>query len=91
VASEVVVATRWADKATWWVGLQPPFALSAVPDSIFRTKHPSAAFAVQDGEVAHGEPERSGLETSGPSLLDQSAIADLCIRERVDSHPESIA
>jgi hypothetical protein len=86
-----VVAARWADKPSWWVGLQPPFALSAVPDSIFWTEHPPAAFAVEDGEVAHCEPERSSLETSGPPLLDQGAIADLRIGERVDSHPESIA
>ena len=85
------MAARWADKSPWWVGLQPAFALSAVPDSIFRTKHPSPALAVQDGQVSHGEPERSSLETSGAPLLDQGAIADLRIRERVDSHPESIA
>jgi hypothetical protein len=91
VASQVVVAAGWADKPSWRVGLQPAFALSAVPDSIFRTKHPAAAFAVEDGEVAHCEPERSSLETSAPSLLNQGAIADLRIRERVDSHPESIA
>jgi hypothetical protein len=91
VASEVVVAARWADQPSWWVGLQPAFPLSAVPDSIFRTQHPSAALAVEDREVAHRKPERSSLETSGPPLLDQGAIADLCIRERVDSHAESIA
>jgi hypothetical protein len=91
VPAQVVVAARWADQPSWWVGLQPAFALSAVPDSIFRTEHPSAAFAVQNCEVAHCEPECSSLETSGPSLLDQGAIADLRIRERVDSHPESIA
>jgi hypothetical protein len=86
-----VVAARGADQPSWWVGLQPAFALSAVPDSIFGTKHPAATFAVQDGQVAHGEPERSSLETSGPPFLDQGAITDLRIRERVDSHPESIA
>jgi hypothetical protein len=85
------MAARWADKPPWWVGLQPAFALSAVPDSVFRTKHPPAAFAVQDGEVAHCEPERSSLETSGSPLLDQGAIADLRISKRVDSHLESIA
>ena len=85
------MAARWADKSPWWVGLQPAFALSAVPDSIFRTKHPPAAFAVEDREVSHCEAERSSLETSGPPLLDEGAIADLGIREGVDSHPESIA
>jgi hypothetical protein len=85
------VAARRADQSSWWVGLQPAFALSAVPDSIFWTKHPPASFGVEYSEVAHGEPECPSLETSGPSLLDQGAIADLRISERVDSHPESIA
>ena len=85
------MAARGADQPSWRVGLQPAFALSAVPDSIFRTEHPAAAFAVQDCEVANCEPERSSLETSGPPLLDQGAIEDLRIREWVDSHPESIA
>ena len=91
MASQVVVAARWAYKPTWWVRLQPAFALSAIPDSIFRTEHPSAAFTVEDGEVAHGDPERPRLETSGPPLLDQGAVADLRIGKRINSHAESIA
>ena len=85
------MAARWADKPTWRVGLQPAFPLAAVPDSIFRAKHPAAAFTVEDGEVAHGDPERPRLETSGPPLLDQGAVADLRIGKRINSHAESIA
>jgi hypothetical protein len=85
------MTARRADQPSRRVGLQPAFALAAVPDAILWTKHPTAAFTVEDGEVAHGEPERSRLKTSGPPLLDQGPIADLCIGKRIHSHAESIA
>ena len=85
------MAARWADQPSWWIGLQPAFALSPIPDSIFWTKHPTAAFAVENGEVANGYTERSRLETSGPPLLDQGAVAHLRIGKRINSHAESIA
>jgi hypothetical protein len=71
--------------------LEPAFALSPIPDSIFRTKHPATAFTIENSEVAHGESECSGLKTTGPPLLDQRPIADLRIGKGIHSHPESIA
>ena len=85
------MTARWADQPSRRVGLQPAFALAPIPDPILWTKHPTAAFTVEDGEVAHGEPERSRLKTPGPPLLDQGPIADLRIGKGIHSHPESIA
>jgi hypothetical protein len=85
------MTARWADQPSWWVGLQPPFALAAVPDPIFWAEHPPPPLAVENGQVAYGEPERSSLESSGPPLLDKVAIADLRIGKWIYSHAESIA
>ena len=49
------------------------------------------AFAVEDGQVAHGEPEGSRLQSAGFSISDERFVANLCFGERVDRHPDSIA
>jgi hypothetical protein len=85
------MAARCAHQASRWVCLQPALALSAVPDAVLGTEHPSAAFAVQDCEVADREPESSGLKAAVAALIDQQPIARLGVRKRIDSHLESIA
>jgi len=71
VASEVVVAARCANEAARWVCLQPPLALATIPNAVFGAEHPSPTLAVEDCEVAHGEPERTGLKPAGAALFDQ--------------------
>ena len=91
VPSEVVVSTRSADEPAGWVRLEPSLALPAVPDPIFRTKHPAASFAVEDREIADRKPERAWHQPARPALLHEEAISDLGLGERIDSHAESIA
>jgi hypothetical protein len=90
MTSEVVMAARCAHEASRWVGLQPSLALSPIPDTVLRAKHPSPPFAVEDGEVANREPEGSGLEAAVATLVDQQAIARLGVSKRIDSHGESL-
>ena len=85
------MSARCAHETSRWVCLQPALTLSAVPDAVLRTEHPTPAFAVQDREVADREPERSRLEAAVTTLVDQNSISRLGVRERIDSHPESIA
>jgi hypothetical protein len=85
------MAARRAHETSRWVCLQPPLALSPVPDAVLGTEHPSPPFAVQDREVADRKPKGSGLKTAVATLVDQEAIARLGVRKRIDSHPESIA
>lgn len=65
--------------------------LAPVPDAVLGTKHPAMALAVEHGQIAHGEPERSGLQSAGFSIGDEGLVAHLCFGERVDRHPDSIA
>src|SRR5450759_2349172 len=91
VAAQVVVATRRADQTPRWVGLQPPLTLTAVPDAVLGTQHPSSPLAVQDCEVAHRDSKGPGLQRPDAALLDQVAITQLGFGEWIDSHRESIA
>ena len=86
-----MVAAGWADQPSGWVRLKPALAFSPIPDAVLGTKHPSPALAVEDGQVAHSEPERARLETPGTPLLHQASVTELSIRERIDCHGESIA
>jgi hypothetical protein len=85
------MATRGADQASRWIGLQPPLALSPIPDAVLRTEHPSPPFTVQDREVADGEPEGSGLKAAVATLVHEQAVPRLGVGKRIDSHVESIA
>ena len=71
--------------------MQPAFALATVPDAVLRTQHPPPTLAVQDGQVAHRQPEGSCLEAAHTTFLDQVAVAGLGVSERVHSHAQSIA
>jgi hypothetical protein len=85
------MAARCANQAPRRVCLQPAFALTAVPDAVFGTEHPTTPFAVQDREVAHREPKGSGLQATVATLVDQQAITSLGVGKRIDSHAQSIA
>jgi len=85
------MAARCTDQPSRWVCLQPSLALSPVPDAVLRTEHPAPSLAVEDREVAHREPEGSGLKAAVATLVDEQAIARLGVREGIDSHVESIA
>jgi hypothetical protein len=91
VSPQVVMTARWADEPSGRIGLQPAFALAAVPDAVLRTQHPPPALTVQDGQVAYRQPECSRLEAPHTALLDQVAIASLGVSERVHGHAQSIA
>ena len=91
VAAQVVVPAGGADQAPGRVRLQPAIVLAPVPDAVLGTQHPAMAFAVEDGQVAHGEPEGSRLQSAGFSIGDERFVANLCFGERVDRHPDSIA
>lgn len=85
------MAARSTDQSSRRVCLQPPLALSAVPDAVLGTEHPAPSLAVQDSEVADREPKSAGLKAAIATLVDQQAIARLGVGKRIDSHPESIA
>jgi len=70
--------------------LQPALALAPVPDAVFGAEHPPPALAVQDCEVANGDPEGSRLKAPHTAFLDQVPVTQLGFRERVDSHPQSM-
>jgi hypothetical protein len=91
VPAEVVVSARRAYKPARRVSLQPALALSSVPDPVLGAEHPSPPLAVEDREVTHGEPERSGLEPAVAALLDQMAIAGFRVSKWIDGHAKSIA
>jgi hypothetical protein len=91
VATEVVVTAGWTHQTTRRVGLQPALAFAAVPDAILGAEHPTPPLAIKDRQVSYRQPERSGLQTAGAALLDEGAIAELGISERIDCHVESIA
>lgn len=82
---------RTADEAARRIRLQPPLVLAAVPDPILGAEHPAPPFAVQNGEVAHGDTEGAGLERAGAPLLDQVAVPGLGFCERIDRHVGIIA
>ncbi len=84
------MTTRWTDEPARWVGLQPALAFAPVPDSILWTEHPSPALAVEHGEVANREPECSCLQAAVTALLDENPVSSLGVRERIDSHGESM-
>ena len=86
VPSQIVVSARRADQAARRVCLQPPLVLPPVPDPVLRAQHPPPAFAVEHGQVAHGDPEGTRLQASDAPLLDERVVADLGFRERVDCH-----
>src|SRR6266850_8244307 len=60
VTAQVVMTARRADQAPRRVRLQPPLVLAAIPDAVFRAEHPASTLAVQDRQITHREPERSG-------------------------------
>jgi hypothetical protein len=91
VATEVVMAARCAHETSRRVGLQPPLALSSVPDAVLGTEHPAPPLTIEDREVADCEPKGSGLEAAVAALVDQLAITRLGVSKRIDSHGESIA
>ena len=85
------MAARRADQASGRIGLQPAFTLSAIPDPVLGTEHPTAPLAIQHGQVAHRDPEGSRLQSSDAALFYQVSITELGFGEWIDSHPESIA
>src|SRR5258708_39937048 len=85
------MAARCAHETSRWVCLQPPLALSSVPDAVLGTEHPAPPLAVEDREVADCEPKGSGLKAAVAAFVDQLAIARLGVSERIDCHGESIA
>jgi hypothetical protein len=85
------VTARGAHQPARRVGLQPALALATVPDAILGTEHPPPSLAVEDCQVAHRQPEGPRLQAAAPTFLDQRAVANLGIRERINSHAESIA
>jgi hypothetical protein len=91
VPSEVVVSARRADQASRRVRLQPPLVLAPVPDPVLGSQHPPASFAVQNGQVTHGEPECPRLKAARAPLVDEELVADLGFGERIDCHAQSIA
>lgn len=82
---------RAADETARRIRLQPAFILAPVPDAILGAEHPAPPFAVQHGEVAHGDAERARLERAGTSLFDQVAVPGLGFCERIDRHVGIIA
>jgi len=84
------MSTRRTHQASRRVGLQPTFVLPPVPDSIFRSEHPTPPLAVQHREVAHRDPVRSRLQVAGAPLLDEELVSDLSFGKRVDCHAESM-
>ena len=90
VPAKVVVPTRRTHQPSRRIGLQPPFVLAPVPDSVLRPKRPSPSFAVQHREVAHRDAERSSLQVADAPFLDQELVADLRFGKRIDSHAESM-
>jgi hypothetical protein len=91
VAAEIVMPAVRANEPARGIGLQPPFVLAAVPDSVLRSQHPAMALTIEDCEIANREPERTGLQTAGAPLRDQRSISGLGLGEWVDRHRDSIA
>ena len=81
---------RRTHEPAWRVRLQPPLAFSAVPDTVLGSEHPSPTFAIEHCEVAHREPKSSCLKIAVTTLLDENPVSSLGIRERIDSHGESM-
>jgi hypothetical protein len=75
-----------AHQPTRRIRLQPALVLPPVPDAVFWSEHPPMALAVEDCEVAHGEPERARRHAGVPSLIDERAISRLSLGEGVHSH-----
>ena len=80
------MTARRADKAPWWIRLQPALVLAPVPDPVFRTEHPSPSFAVEDGEIPHRDAKRARLQIPNAPLLDKEFVPSLRFIEWVDSH-----
>ncbi len=80
------MSTRRAHQPARRIGLQPPFVFPPVPDSVLRSQHPSPSFAVEHGEVANRDAERTRLKVAGVPLLDEELVADLGFGERIDGH-----
>jgi hypothetical protein len=70
--------------------LQPPLALTSIPDAVLGTEHPSPPLAVEHGEVANRKPKSSCLKIAVTTLIDENPVSSLGIRERIDSHGESM-
>ena len=85
------MSARSANEPARRIRLQPSLTFSSVPDAVFRTEHPTPAFAVEDREVAHSESERPGWKAAVTALLDQQLVTTLRIRKRIDGHAQSIA
>jgi hypothetical protein len=81
---------RRADETSRRIRLQPPLAFAPIPDAILRTEHPSAAFAVEDREVAHRDPERSRRQAAIAPLVDEQLVSRFGIGKRIDGHPQSM-
>src|SRR5216683_3148184 len=84
------MAARGAHEPARWIRLQPALPLAAIPDAVLRAEHPSTPFAIEDGQIAHREPERASLKTAVATLVDQLAIVRLGVRERIDCHAQSL-
>jgi hypothetical protein len=80
-----------ADEASRWVGLQPALPLAAVPDAVFRAKHPASPLAVKDRQIPDRDPEGPGLKRSNAALFNQVPVTQLRLCEWIDSHLQSIA
>lgn len=90
VSPQVVMPARGTHQPARRIGLQPPFVLAAVPNSILRPEHPSPSLAVQNREVAHRDPERSRLQVARAPFLDEELVSDLGFCKRIDCHAESM-
>src|SRR5215813_1997814 len=91
VAPQVVVPAVRAHEAARWVGLEPALVLAAVPDPVLRSEHPAMTLAVEHGQIAHREPERTSLQTARSPLRDQRFVPGLGFGEWIDGHQDSIA
>ena len=88
--AQIVMPARRTHQTPRRIGLQPPFVLPPVPDSVLRSKHPSPSFAVEHREIAHRHAVRSSLQVADAPFLGQELVTDLCFGKRVDGHAESM-
>src|SRR5713101_7045923 len=84
------MAARGTHEPSRRIRLQPALPLAAIPDAVLRAEHPSTPFAIEDGQIAHREPERASLKAAVATLVDQLAIVRLGVRERIDCHAQSL-
>ena len=80
------MAARIAHQPARRIRLQPPLVLPSIPHTVLRAEHPPTTFAIEHGEVAHGEAKRARLQPARATFLDQRAVSRLGLRKGVDCH-----